>query len=94
MLLPKTLSYHRVLDAYRICPPGDRECWVVEYDNGEVADPSTDPLIVGALDLVDYGGTEPNPEVRIVWNDRVWKVATRSQQESIVRIADALRPQA
>jgi hypothetical protein len=81
-LNPSTVSYHRVLESYQINPDGSKdECWCVEHDEGDIADPATDPLVIGV-------GQDPDSP-RIIWRDAIWKPATPSQLHLLTTLAEA-----
>jgi hypothetical protein len=92
-LLPATTTYYRVLDSYSLSPKNTpQDCWAVEYDDGDVADPESDPMVIGILSLYDYSDSGPNPEVRVVWRNEIWKPASGAQQDILLALAKATQP--
>ena len=84
-LIPHTISHHRVLSSQQLSPrSGKQECWLIEYDNGEIADPSSDPMIIGA--------TDDSSIPRVVWNNQIWTPASQGQMETLAVLAEGMRP--
>jgi hypothetical protein len=53
---------------------GMGESVTLEYDEGELANPGADPLIIGTITktVVD-GNNKADYQPRVLWNDRLWQ---------------------
>jgi hypothetical protein len=54
---------------------------IVQYDEGELANPNTDPLIIGTIVKVRGPGSVPEYAVRVLWNNKLWRTLDEDTAE-------------
>src|SRR5215831_5425142 len=57
---------------------------VLEYDEGELADPGTDPLIIGTIHKEFYepdGGVSDDYQPRVLWNEQLWRTLDEDTED-------------
>ncbi len=63
--------YFRVIRVVQKVAVKDGEAVTVEYDDGDLISPQSDPLIIGTLAIPRNGSAEYVPH--IVWNEKLWR---------------------
>ncbi len=70
-------KYYRVV---RTISKSDRHV-ILEIDEADMRDPSTDPLIIGTLTIIRDGVSLPDYSPRVLWDNRLWRTLDEDTEE-------------